>query len=232
MFQKEQQKDKMFLEAIKKSKAEYDIKIYQGADKNRSLICQEGKTTITLLLQKGVLDWYHTALCHPGAKHTELTIHQHFKLKKLPDGIRTLCHRCLICHRTKQQYTKHGCLLEKQPNKQPWETLCVDLIGLYHISQGTGSTKIMIVLYCVTMVDPATCWFDIEETTMKSSNVVTNIVEQTWLTRYPWSHKVILVKGMELMKGFITLVQDEYRIKCKPITTRNPQVNVVLERSH
>eukprot|EP00957_Ditylum_brightwellii_P146705 11167565-Ditylum_brightwellii.AAC.1 len=34
------------------------------------------------------------------------------------------------------------------------------------------------------------------------------------------------------MKDFITLIQDEYGIKCKPITTRNPQGNFIVERVH
>eukprot|EP00957_Ditylum_brightwellii_P201919 15327800-Ditylum_brightwellii.AAC.1 len=34
------------------------------------------------------------------------------------------------------------------------------------------------------------------------------------------------------MKDFITLVQEEYRIKGKPITTRNPQANSIIERAH
>eukprot|EP00957_Ditylum_brightwellii_P183893 14007315-Ditylum_brightwellii.AAC.1 len=38
---KEQQKDKVFLEVLNKSKTKYDVKVFQGADKSRSLICQE-----------------------------------------------------------------------------------------------------------------------------------------------------------------------------------------------
>eukprot|EP00957_Ditylum_brightwellii_P125294 9549968-Ditylum_brightwellii.AAC.1 len=34
------------------------------------------------------------------------------------------------------------------------------------------------------------------------------------------------------MKDFITLIWDEYGIKHKPITTRNPQVNSIVERAH
>eukprot|EP00957_Ditylum_brightwellii_P081065 6165857-Ditylum_brightwellii.AAC.1 len=64
-----------------------------------------------------------------------------------------------------------------------------------------------------------------------SSNVVANIVEQTWLTRYPWPRKVILDRGTEFMKDFIMLIRDEYGIKHKPITTRNPRVNSIVERA-
>eukprot|EP00957_Ditylum_brightwellii_P121038 9231649-Ditylum_brightwellii.AAC.1 len=66
----------------------------------------------------------------------------------------------------------------------------------------------------------------------RSSNKIANIVEQTWLARYPWSQKAILDRGTEFMKDFIAFIQDEYGIKCKPITTRNIQVNSIVERAH
>eukprot|EP00957_Ditylum_brightwellii_P206205 15347307-Ditylum_brightwellii.AAC.1 len=73
--------------------------------------------------------------------------------------------------------------------------LCVDLIGLYHIPQGTGNNKTMAVLYCVTMTDPATGWFKIKGIMMRSFNVVANIIKQMWLTKYLWPQKVILDRG-------------------------------------
>eukprot|EP00957_Ditylum_brightwellii_P021043 1585572-Ditylum_brightwellii.AAC.1 len=82
------------------------------------------------------------------------------------------------------------------------------------------------------MIDPATGWFEIKETTTRSSNVVANIVKQTWLIRYPWPQKVILDRGTEFMKKIIMLIRDEYGIKRKPITTRNPQANSIVERAH
>eukprot|EP00957_Ditylum_brightwellii_P180158 13723179-Ditylum_brightwellii.AAC.1 len=59
----------------------------------------------------------------------------------------------------------------------------------------------------------------------RSSDVVANIVEQMW------PQKVILDRGTEFMKDFITLIWDEYGIKCKPITTRNLQANSIVERA-
>eukprot|EP00957_Ditylum_brightwellii_P205496 15344134-Ditylum_brightwellii.AAC.1 len=82
------------------------------------------------------------------------------------------------------------------------------------------------------MIDPATCWFEIKETVTRSSNVVANIVKQMWLTRYPWPQKDILDRCTEFMKDFIMLIWDEYGIKCKSITTRNPQANSIEERAH
>eukprot|EP00957_Ditylum_brightwellii_P125480 9564800-Ditylum_brightwellii.AAC.1 len=82
------------------------------------------------------------------------------------------------------------------------------------------------------MIDPATGWFEIKETMTRSSNIVANIVKQTQLTRYPWPQKVVLDRGTELMKDFTMLIRDEYGIKHKPITTKNPQANSIVERAH
>eukprot|EP00957_Ditylum_brightwellii_P199100 15176707-Ditylum_brightwellii.AAC.1 len=53
-----------------------------------------------------------------------------------------------------------------------------------------------------------------------------------WPTRYMWPQKVILDRGMEFTKDFIALICNEYGIKQKPTTTRNPQTNAIVERSH
>ena len=42
----------------------------------------------------------------------------------------------------------------------PWEYLCVDLIGPYTIK---GKDKSELDFMCLTMIDPATSWFEIVE---------------------------------------------------------------------
>ncbi len=42
----------------------------------------------------------------------------------------------------------------------PWEALCVDLIGPYTLNGKDGSS---IDFMCLTMIDPATSWFEIVE---------------------------------------------------------------------
>eukprot|EP00957_Ditylum_brightwellii_P026245 1985243-Ditylum_brightwellii.AAC.1 len=71
-----------------------------------------------------------------------------------------------------------------------------------------------------------------KETTSCSYNLVANIIEQMWLTRYLWPQKIILDRGAEFMKDVIALIYDRYVIKHKPIITRNPQANVIMERAH
>ena len=71
------------------------------------------------------------------------------------------------------------------------------------------------------MIDPATCWFEIKELPgTKRADIVSLMVEQTWLNRYPWPQKVITDRGKEFMAEFIKLVKEEYGTIKKTITAR------------
>ena len=54
-------------------------------------------------------------------------------------------------------FTKYGKLPEKEAEAEPWETLCVDLAGPCEVPH-KGQQP--LTLWCVTMVDPATSWFE------------------------------------------------------------------------
>ena len=82
------------------------------------------------------------------------------------------------------------------------------------------------------MIDPATGWFELRTIDNKRADTIANLVEQTWLCRYPWPTKVIFDRGSEFMAEFAQMVTQEYGIKRKPITKRNPQANAILERIH
>ena len=43
---------------------------------------------------------------------------------------------------------------------KPWHTLCIDLIGPYTLKGKDGT---VIDFMCLTMIDPATSWFEIVE---------------------------------------------------------------------
>ena len=83
------------------------------------------------------------------------------------------------------------------------------------------------------MIDPATGWFEIKEIPSKDAATVANLVELTWLTRYPWPTQITFDRGTEFMAEFAKMVRNDYGIKTKPITTRrNPQANSIIERIH
>ena len=65
----------------------------------------------------------------------------------------------------------------KEAKATPWHTLCVDVIGPYKFIQ---CNKEPIELWALTLIDPATGWFEIKEIKTKRADVIANLVEQTW----------------------------------------------------
>ena len=51
----------------------------------------------------------------------------------------------------------------------PWEALCVDLIGPYTLKGQDGT---VIDFMCLTMIDPATSWFEIIELLVTEDTVI------------------------------------------------------------
>ena len=71
------------------------------------------------------------------------------------------------------------------------------------------------------MIDPVTGWFKMAEIKTKSADVIANVIELTWLNRYPWPTEVVLDRGREFMAEFSEMIQKDYGLIKKPITT-NP----------
>ena len=73
------------------------------------------------------------------------------------------------------------------------------------------------------MIDPASGWFEIHQYDDKRAITVANIVEQEWFSRYSWPTQVSFDRGSEFIKSaFKQMLINDYGIKRKPITVRNP----------
>jgi transposase InsO family protein len=224
---KYQRNDKKLMKKAE-SNEKYSSQPFHGGENDIELITKEGKIVIPEQLQERVVQWYHTFLCHPGETRTENTIRQHFTFKGLRPMVQDIVGKCSVCQKSKKHNKKYGHLPIKIAETNPWETLCVDLIGPYTVSRKGGKS---LTLWCCTMIDPATGWVEILEIDRKSADEIINVVDQAWLSRYPWPTKVISDRGGEFMKEFSESL-EEYGIKKKTITTRNPQANAILERAH
>ena len=178
---KYQQEDQKLLENLKRGV--YTAKTFRGGGKEFLLICKNEKIVVPTVLRKYVLNWYHTYLLHPGQDRTEAAIKQHLYWPGLQTDVRSHVTRCDTCQRCKKNRTKYGLMPMKEAEGVPWDHLCVDLIGLYTIRQTKGSE---LTLKAVTMIDPFTGWFEITQYANKTAGEIANIVEQTWLSRYPW----------------------------------------------
>ena len=161
---------------------------------------------------------------------TEETIRQHYTFPNLREKCKQHIGKCDTCQRYKKQKKKYGYVPAKEAEAEPWKTLCVDLIGPNKLKRKGKET---LTLQAVTMIDPASGWFEIAEYKDKESNTIANLIEQTWLSRYPWPEKCIYDRGSEFIGSeFQELLKEEYNIKTKPITVKNPQANSILERIH
>ena len=77
------------------------------------------------------------------------------------------------------------------------------------------------------MIDLATCWIEIRTVLSAQADRVANQVELAWLTRYSLPNKVIGDRGNEFLAEFREMITNDYGIKVKPITSRNPsQCNI------
>ena len=156
-----QQQDEPLLQKAKANK-QYALKMFCGGGKTSTLIVKNDKIVVPTTLQQQCVQWYHESLCHPGESRTEQAIRQHFTWKDLKGKVEKACKTCQICQLTKKKSIKYGKLPPKVAEAEPWDILCVDMIGPYTIQHATKKTKeeepkpVELSLWAVTMIDPAT----------------------------------------------------------------------------
>ena len=97
---------------------------------------------------------------HPGENRTEHTLLQQFDWRGLRTTVHDVCKKYPTCQIAKTTNQKYGKLPPKQVETNSWDTLCVDLIGPYTIPR---KGKNLLKLWCLTMIDPATGWFEMAQ---------------------------------------------------------------------
>ena len=182
---------------------DYTLDIFCGGDKDHRLIFRNNKICLPTAIHKKTVEWYHEMLCHPGETQTEHTIRQHFDWKLLFKTVHDVCKKCPTCQRAKTTNKKYGKLPPKQAETNPWDTLCVDLIGTYTIPR-TGKTPLK--LWCLTMIDPATGWCEMSQIPNKTATEIADITEKTWFTRYPLPQRIVFDCSTEFMAEFAKCV--------------------------
>ncbi len=80
--------------------------------------------------------------------------------KGMRTTIRSLTKSYRSCQINKRQSCRYGHLPPKTVITNPWECLCVDLIGPYTLK---GKDKLQRDFMALTMIDPASSWFEIAE---------------------------------------------------------------------
>ncbi len=123
--------------------------------------------------------------------------------KQMHSTVRSYVNNCKSCQVNKRCSQKYGKLPTKIVTITPWEAVCVDLIGPYTL-HGKDGTEIDFM--CLTMIDPASSWFEPvvelsptsqskikakshDKTTDayfdKSLSMISTLVNKTWFSWYP-----------------------------------------------
>jgi len=225
----QQRLDTELQNALRKNPSKYARRKVRGGRNTYDIIELNGKVVIPKKLRNRIVKWYHTTLMHPGITRLSRTIKMHFVWPGLSDDVEDHCKRCKTCQLAKKTKKKYGHLPPKTAEVQPWDTLCIDLIGPYTVKE-IGKKK--WTLHCLTMIDPATGWFEIAEIPNKQADQVANVLEQTWFSRYPWPRQVIHDRGTEFMAEVHEMLTQDYGCDVNRTTTRNPQANAIVERVH
>ena len=61
--------------------------------------------------------------------------------------------KCITCQKYKKKHKKYSKLPPKTATTTPWDTVCVDLVGPYTVTDSTGKDR---TLMAMTFIDPAT----------------------------------------------------------------------------
>jgi hypothetical protein len=128
---------------------------------------------------------------------------------------------------SKRTRRKYGHLPPKKAETSPWDRVNVDLIGPYTVK--TPSKK--YELRAMTMIDPATGWFEMAPIVSPTSDEAQRIFDSYWLARYPRPRQCGFDNGSEFKWLFKELCEN-YGLEQKSTTSYNPQGNSIIERVH
>jgi transposase InsO family protein len=180
-----------------------------------------------------IVGWYHDRQVHPGRDRLYEGIYQHFdcpKAGQLRNAVSEYVRTCDACQKSKKASRHYGQVPAKQIETKPWEVLHIDLYGPKKIPRADGTVMEFKVM---TMIDPVTGWFEMGSYDDATPETIMNILEISWLNRYPRPLVIVADRGGEFTGHFFrNALREEYGIELRLITTANPQANAVVERIH
>ena len=193
------------------------------------VLTRHKKLVVPKQLQGRILAWYHHYLRHPGVTRMEKTIGMAFWWDSLGKDVAWYVRTCRKCQIYKKVRKPYGKLPPKEAEEAiPWKRVNVDLIGPLTVKT---PNKKKHILNALTMIDPATGWFEIAEVPERKAETVAKVFDDTWLSRYPRPKQIGFDNGGE-NKGMFKLLTTNYGLERKPTTPYNPQSNGIVERVH
>jgi transposase InsO family protein len=220
----EQRKDKTLMRNVKRASNIYSTRTIEDVE----LITYHDKIVVPLTLRSRIIAWYHQYLQHPGMTRMEKTLRQTLTWPNLSKDVEKYvgsCHKCQLC---KKLMKKYGKLPEKEAEPPiPWNRVNIDMIGPLSVKTPSGTHE----LRALTMIDPATGWFEVKDLPNASAAACEAAFDDVWLSRYPRPQYLGYDNGSEYKKSFETL-RKNYSLKKKRSLEYNPQSNGIIERVH
>ena len=220
----EQQKDQSLKRHFATGSKEYSTKVVEGVQ----LITYKDKIVVPTLLRDRIMSWYHHYLCHPRQVRMEATLRQLYYWHNMRATVQRHVKSCKICQLCKKPIKNYGLLPAKVAEEsEPWNRVNVDIIGPLTVNTPTKKHE----LVALTMIDPATGWFEVAAMKDKTSETAMKIMDDVWFTRYPRPQIIGFDNGSEYKNVFLQMIEN-YGLKAKPTTAWNPQSNGIVERIH
>ncbi len=94
----------------------------------------------------------------------------------MEDEIKQFVKQCKACQRFNKEKKKYGNLTPKDVGLISWDTVCIDLIEPYTVTDQKGNDRI---LNTMIFVAPATGWFEIVEIPDKTCARISQIYSKT-----------------------------------------------------
>jgi transposase InsO family protein len=224
LIQKEQQIDQELQKDIQNNVDKYRKRKIEGVEviTLKKLIC------IPKTLQKRIVAWYHHYLAHPGMTRLEATLRETMTWPNMRKDIQKHVQTCPQCQKYKKVRPKYGQLPEKTAEDAiPWKRVNLDMIGPYEVKAANGN----FTLRALTMIDPATGWFEVKDVSDYTADSTQAAFDETWLSRYP-RPEIIGFDGGSEFKNVFDEMRKNYGMKKKVTTAYNPQANGIIERVH
>ncbi len=194
----------------------------------RTDMYSQKKIIIPPALQGRIITWYHEYLAHPGETRLEATLRQLFDWGNMRKHVQRHVKTCRTCQVCKQKRKKYGKLPAKvAENARPWDQVNVDMIRPLTVKAQNGTFQ----LRALTMIDPATGWFESEAVNKVDAETVSAAFDDAWLCRYPRPQYMGYDGGSEF-KSVFDEMRANFGMKKKISTPYNPQSNGVIERVH
>ena len=221
---KEQKNDKPLAVSLKANPGAFSTKQLEDVE----LITHKDKIYVPVTLRGRILSWYHQYLVHPGTVQMEATLKNTLTWPNLQKDVKRHVRTCKQCQLCKKQRKRYGHLPPKEAeNPTPWNRVNVDMIGPYTVQTPTKT----YYLRALTMIDPATGWFEVKDISNPAANDCMQAFDDVWLSRYPRPQYLGYDNGNEY-KNVFEEMHKNYSMHKKRSTEYNPQSNGIVERVH